>query len=168
MCFAEREDSTVVDGHVASSIRRCARSAWVHLANAGNAPPKWRSAGTAVVRSYHEEMYRRFPYLQCCDDDWKVEQIAMDNYPSWYSSWVKKKKATGEDTCIKDEPEPSTTSVKCPNDATSDLATKKMRTTSQPAAANANNNTPLGSVTISGLDFPVWNLFHDLAYQHSA
>jgi hypothetical protein len=36
------------------------------------------------------QMYQRFPMLQLCESDWKVDQIATDNYPSWYSSWRKK------------------------------------------------------------------------------
>ena len=47
--FAELEDGTVVDGHVAGNIRRCARSVWVHLANKDEAPSKWRSASMLVL-----------------------------------------------------------------------------------------------------------------------
>jgi hypothetical protein len=44
MRFAELKGHTVVDGYVARNIQRCARSAWVHLANKGEAPSKWRSS----------------------------------------------------------------------------------------------------------------------------
>ena len=150
MRFAEIADGTVVDGHIAGNIRRCARSTWVHLANKGEAPQKWRSASMLVIRSYHDEMYRRFPFLQYCDDDWKAEQIAMDNYPSWYSSWCKKSSKAESGANIKDEPE-LLVSTKRPNDATLDTETKKMKITPPPLAQPA-------AVTMQVDGFPAANL----------
>ena len=145
MLFAEFEDGTIVDGHVAGNIRRCARSAWVYLANKGEAPPKWRSASMLIIQSYHKEMYRRFPFLQYCDDNWKVEQIAIDNYPSWYTSWCKKMNSAGGGANIKDEQEPLV-SMKRPNDATLDTETKRMKITPQPASGTMQvNGTSAGS-----------------------
>jgi hypothetical protein len=167
MCFVEHKDGTVVDGHVASNIRQCARSAWVHLANNDKAPTKWRSASMLVIRSYHEELYRRFPFLQYCDNDWKAEQIAMDNYPSWYSSWCKK---TNTATAIKDEAheeEPPSVSTKRPNDAALDTETKRMKIIPQPASVTMQvDGTPAGlgqrSVAFGSSDsnFKVW-VFHE-------
>ena len=37
-------------------------------------------------------MNSRFPELRFCDLDWKSEQIATDNYPSWYATWASKLK----------------------------------------------------------------------------
>ena len=152
MRFAELEDGTVVDGHVAGNIRRAARSTWVHLANNGEAPSKWRSASMLVIRSYHEEMYRRFPFLQYCDDNWKAEQIAMDNYPSWYNSWCKKKDKAESSANIKDEQEPLV-SMKRPNDATLDTESKRMKITPQPASVTIQvDDAPVDSFAVSNSD----------------
>ena len=158
MQYAELEDGTVVDGHVASSIRRCARASWVHLANVGNLPSRWRSASSATLRTYHEEMYRRFPYLQYCDDNWKVEQIAMDNYPSWYSTWRSKNPS---ETHVKDEEiEEPPTAVKCPNDTISDLVTKRPKTSPQLVSVGTEvHNTLQNLATPPSLNFPVRLLF---------
>jgi hypothetical protein len=39
---------------------------------------------------YCLEMCSCFPELKLCDLDWKAEQIATDNYPSWHSTWDSK------------------------------------------------------------------------------
>ena len=33
-------------------------------------------------------MGSRFPELRLCDLEWKIDQIATDNYPSWYTNWL--------------------------------------------------------------------------------
>jgi len=35
----------------------------------------------------------RFPELGLCELDWKAEQIATDNYPSWHTTWSKQQDA---------------------------------------------------------------------------
>lgn len=153
MRFAELEDGTIVDGHAAGNIRRCARSAWVHLANKGEAPSKWRSASAVVIRSYHDEMYRRFPFLQYCDNDWKAEQIAIDNYPSWYNSWCKKTNtARSSVNNIKDEREEPLVSTKRPNDTALDTETKRIKVAPQAASVTIQVDGAVGS---SDLNFKV-------------
>jgi len=52
-------------------------------------------------------MNSRFPELRFCELDWKSEQVATDNYPSWYTTWAFKSKElkheNEEDTIIKPE-----------------------------------------------------------------
>jgi hypothetical protein len=44
-------------------------------------------------------MGNRFPELTYCDFDWKAEQVATDNYPSWYVNMLPK----GETVQTKEE-----------------------------------------------------------------
>jgi hypothetical protein len=97
MLYVEDKNGKVVDGHVASEIRKYARSVWVHIANIYGAPPKWGDAGVKIAQVYREHMYSRFPMLQFCELDWKVDLIATDNYPSWYG-WFGKKSKTDTKT----------------------------------------------------------------------
>jgi hypothetical protein len=90
MLYVEDKNGKVVDGHIASEIRKYARSVWVHIAKVYGAPPKWSDAGVKIAQVYREHMYSRFPFLQFCELDWKVDLIATDNYPSWYSYYIKK------------------------------------------------------------------------------
>jgi hypothetical protein len=85
MRYVEDEKGEAVNGHVATDIRRYARSIWVHIANTCGAPPKWGEAGVKVSQLYRQHMCSKFLILQFCELDWKVDLIATDNYPSWYS-----------------------------------------------------------------------------------
>jgi hypothetical protein len=101
MCYVEDENGDVIDGHVATEIRRYARSIWVHISNNYGAPPKWGDADVKVSQTYRRLMYSRFSMLRLCELDWKVDLIATDNYPSWYSWYAKK--PTGGKTHAKTE-----------------------------------------------------------------
>jgi hypothetical protein len=92
MLYVEDKNGKVVDGHIASEIRKYARSVWVHIAKVYGAPPKWSDAGVKIAQVYHEHMYSRFLFLQLCELDWKVDLIATDNYPLWHSYYIKKLK----------------------------------------------------------------------------
>ncbi|KAF8806943.1 hypothetical protein BYT27DRAFT_7016903, partial [Phlegmacium glaucopus] len=80
-------NGTVVDGHKATEMRRYARLIWVHMANKGGLPLSWGKAGVKLSQVYCREMRQRFPELALYDLDWKADQIATDNYPSWYKNW---------------------------------------------------------------------------------
>ena len=40
-------------------------------------------SGICIRYSYQCEMWQHFPELRLCENYWKAEQIAIDNYPSW-------------------------------------------------------------------------------------
>jgi hypothetical protein len=89
MLFVENEGGDVIDGDRASEIRRVARSIWVQLASAGKAPRSWGKADIVTAEHYKREMRLRFPELRLCALDWKAEQIAIENYPSWHQHYFK-------------------------------------------------------------------------------
>jgi hypothetical protein len=97
MGYVEMEDGEVVDGHAAADIRKYARSIWVHIATTSETgtPAKWGEAGVKNHEAYRTQMYERYPNLQFCESDWKVDQIATDYYPSWYSTWRKNHSESG-------------------------------------------------------------------------
>ena len=83
MRYIELEDGTVINGDRAGDIRKFARSIWVSFSKNGPPPAKWGLADVEMRKTYCREMGNRFPELKYCDLDWKAEQIATDNYPSW-------------------------------------------------------------------------------------
>jgi hypothetical protein len=89
MRFVEFASGGVIDGNWAADIRRHARSIWVYMANTGTPPATWGSADLKTKEVYCREMRNRFKELSFCDVDWKAEQIATDNYPSWRTTWMK-------------------------------------------------------------------------------
>jgi hypothetical protein len=92
MRYVERENGDLIDGDRASEIRKFARAIWVSFGKKRLAPAKWGQAGVETRKDYFQEMNSRFPELRYCDLDWKSEQVATDNYPSWYTTWASKRK----------------------------------------------------------------------------
>jgi len=104
MRYVELEDGKAIDGDRASEIRKFARAIWVSLGKRGLAPAKWGQADVETRKEYCREMNLRFAELRFCDLDWKSEQVATDNYPSWYTTWaskIKELKQENEDDIIK-------------------------------------------------------------------
>lgn len=99
MRYVELEDGTVINGDRAAEIRKFARSIWVSFSKKGPPPSKWGQADIEMRKTYCREMVHRFPELGYCDLDWKADQIATDNYPSWYVNWLPK----GETVQMKEE-----------------------------------------------------------------
>jgi hypothetical protein len=87
MRYVEDENGNVVDGHRAAEMRRYGRLIWVHMANNAGVPLSWGKADVKLSQTYCCEMRQRFPELALCELDWKADQIATDNYPSWYKNW---------------------------------------------------------------------------------
>jgi hypothetical protein len=131
MRYVETDGGVVVDGHRCAEMRRLARSIWVHMANNGGLPTSWRKADVKLSQSYCREMCRKFPELRLCDLDWKADQIATDNYPSWYKNWTETVQKAGgmkqeqEDQTLSDTGVPS--NLKRPNTQPPDHTAKKSK-----------------------------------------
>jgi len=39
-----------------------------------------------VVNEFKTEMHHQFPEFCLCENDWKVQQLATTDYPSWHSN----------------------------------------------------------------------------------
>ncbi|KAF8806798.1 hypothetical protein BYT27DRAFT_7008766, partial [Phlegmacium glaucopus] len=91
MRYMEFEDGQMISGDRASEIRQfaCVQSSsiWVLLANKGAPPATWGATDMESRKLYCQEMCLHFPELRLCDLDWKAEQIATNNYPSWHNTW---------------------------------------------------------------------------------
>ncbi|KAH7905891.1 hypothetical protein BJ138DRAFT_705412 [Hygrophoropsis aurantiaca] len=84
MQFVQHENGDVIDGHRASDIRKHAREIFAHLLRMGTAPKVWGEVGLVAATYYRSEMYRQFPELRLCEQNWKVNMIATDTYSQWY------------------------------------------------------------------------------------
>jgi hypothetical protein len=93
MIYVVDVNGNPVDGHKASIIREAAREIWRHLSKAGKAPEQWKTdVPVDTADTYKYQMARRFEELRLCDNGWKAEQIAVDNYPSWRTNRIKARK----------------------------------------------------------------------------
>lgn len=93
MQYVELEDGTVISGDRATQIRKFARAIWVSVSKTGAPPSKWGQADIQTRQQYLSTMGSRFPELRFCDLEWKMDQIATDNYPSWYTNWLSNREA---------------------------------------------------------------------------
>jgi hypothetical protein len=84
MKYIQDENGTTIDGHRATHMRTIAAGIWGALADAGGAPLTWGKGSLMMREKYNQEMRRRFPEIGLCASDWKAEQIAIDNYPSFH------------------------------------------------------------------------------------
>ena len=125
MRYVELEDGTVINGDRAGDIRKFARSIWVSFSKKGSPPSKWGQADIEMRKTYSREMGLRFPELTYCDLDWKAEQIAIDNYPSWYVNWLPK----GESVQTKEEDGKTGTHAKRSRKASTKITNKRTKVT---------------------------------------
>jgi hypothetical protein len=126
MRYVELEDGTVINGDRAGEIRKFARSIWVSFSKKGPPPSKWGQADIEMRKTYCNEMGHRFPELTYCDFDWKADQIATDNYPSWFANWLPK--GTGEMAQMKEEDGDTGTLTKRSRKASTKTANKRIKT----------------------------------------
>ena len=85
--YIENENGQSVDGYRLSSIRQLARAVWVKFAEMGMAPASWGKANLTLANKYKAEMHRWFPEFRLCENDWKVQQLATTDYPSWHLNY---------------------------------------------------------------------------------
>jgi hypothetical protein len=90
MRYVEDENGEPVDGYLAQHIRTWARGIWIEIAEKGILRAKWGDMGVEDLKYYHREMRRKFPILALCENSWKADQIAIDNYSSWHTSYAPK------------------------------------------------------------------------------
>jgi len=89
-----------VDGHRAGVIRSYARSFWAELSHKGQAPNKWKGESTLqIAENYRLQMANLCVELRLCENGWKADQIAIDNYSSWRTARIKKGQFNTAGTC---------------------------------------------------------------------
>jgi hypothetical protein len=84
--YVENENGRPVDGHRLTAIRQLARKIWNKFADVGQAPLTWGKANMNFTNEYRREICRQFPEFRLCENDWKAELLATENYSSWYSN----------------------------------------------------------------------------------
>ena len=101
MRYIQSSDGTVIDGHRAKEMRNHARAVFVGLADDRKFFASWGDADAMSRRIYYNEMAVRFEELSYCELDWKAEQIAIDVFSGWKTSWTKKQKRTRQESVTK-------------------------------------------------------------------
>ena len=90
MRYVEDKKGESVDGYLAQHIRTWARGVFVEITDRGVLRAKWGDMGVKDLKYYHRKTHRKFPILALCENSWKADQIAIDNYSSWHASYAPK------------------------------------------------------------------------------
>ncbi len=98
MRYVEDASGIAVEENLAAAMRALAQSNWVKFAltNLNTEPLSWGLARVDLRRDYFHQMSAMFVELRLCDADWKANQIATDNYPSWHQGWEIHKQSINE------------------------------------------------------------------------
>lgn len=78
-----------MDGFRLRDLCSHARVIWTRFQQVGHAPSTWGRTDAETVQVYHRKMCTKFPELGLCENDWKADQLATENYPFWFSNHVK-------------------------------------------------------------------------------
>ena len=92
MLYVVNKDGIPVDGFKATEMRKVARTIWIQFRSAGVFPKGWiTDAPLSASDGFKREMQTRFEELRLCENGWKVDQIAIDYYPSWRIGVLRRK-----------------------------------------------------------------------------
>ncbi|KAJ7291874.1 hypothetical protein C8J57DRAFT_1212295 [Mycena rebaudengoi] len=83
MTHIEDTAGRVVDAAHLRVICGVAASIWFGLVESSLAPRKWGQASITVLTQYYREMCHHCPEMRYCANNWKAQQLATTNYPSW-------------------------------------------------------------------------------------
>ncbi|KAL4266676.1 hypothetical protein AB1N83_002493 [Pleurotus pulmonarius] len=109
-----------------SKIRLTMRSAFQQLKRLKLVPETWTKICHLGRKLYLLTVYQAHPELTYCDNFWKAEQLAIDNFPSWHNNHVRIRK----ESVKKEEPVDSKlpSPKRCNSPPAAIVSSKKART----------------------------------------
>jgi hypothetical protein len=116
--YIEGVDGEPVDGYKVRDIRSHARAIWANFQTVARAPPTWGRADAEIINVFRREMRSKFFEFSLCDNDWKADLLATENYPSWYNNHIR------------------TDDIKAEAKVNSSLAAGSKRSTTEPTTEN--------------------------------
>lgn len=103
--YVETADGAPVEEGMLSKIRLTMRSAFQELKRLKLVPDTWTRICHLGRKVYLLTVCRAHPELAFCDNFWKAEQMAIDNFPSWYTNHVRIKKESVKEEAIDAKPQ---------------------------------------------------------------
>jgi hypothetical protein len=145
--YVEDLDGKPVSPDTVRSIRKAARALWFRMHQRGRAPEQWRRIDSEARKLYEAEICRQFPQLSYGEGNWKANQIAQDNYSSWY-----KKNIKGKDAVKTEATESSTTSKRRQDALPSARLTKQRKIEATQAKSKAETHAIAENVPLPAVD----------------
>jgi hypothetical protein len=130
LAFVTTHEGIPITNAQGKAIRKTERHIWAELARQGCDPLSWAKAPITTIQYYRTTMYKNHPELRLCDNHWKVDLLAISDYPSWHRN-PKNSSITAK---IKLEPM-TTSSHTAPSALQGNYTGRKRSTTSQSQAS---------------------------------
>lgn len=135
--FIETADGVLLSEEEMSKIRLTMRSAFQQLKRLKLVPETWTKICHLGRKLYLLTVYQAHPELTYCDNFWKAEQLAINNFPSWHNNHVciRKDSVKKEESVDSKLPSPK----RCNSPSAVVVSSKKART-----EINLDNDTDNG------------------------
>jgi hypothetical protein len=93
--YIELEDGQVVEGDKAANIRKRVRDIFKEMRSSTKMvlPKTWSEAGITERNFFLQELYKDYPYIAYCDDDWKGIFLASRTLSAFHNSLRRKVKS---------------------------------------------------------------------------
>jgi hypothetical protein len=93
--YIELEDGQVVEGDKAANIRKRVRDIFKEMMSSAKMvlPKTWSEAGITERNFFLQELYKDYPYIAFCDDDWKAIFLASRTLSAFHNSLRRKVKS---------------------------------------------------------------------------
>jgi hypothetical protein len=109
--YIELKDGQVVEGDKAANIRKRVRDIFKEMMSSAKMvlPKTWSEAGITERNYFLQELYKDYPYIAFCDDDWKGIFLASRTLSAFHNSLRRKVKlevAENDEKKLKEEKEP--------------------------------------------------------------
>jgi hypothetical protein len=90
--YIELEDGQVVEGDKAANIRKRVRDIFKEMKSSAKMvlPKTWSEAGITERNFFLQELYKDYPYIAFCDDDWKGIFLASRTLSAFHNSLRRK------------------------------------------------------------------------------
>ncbi|KAF8579347.1 hypothetical protein K439DRAFT_1620604 [Ramaria rubella] len=85
LAFLQNEDGSFITKCQLAEICTTACSIYQTLAERGSAPPKWDAVSHKAIHFYCQNMYISHPLFHTGDRDWKVDELATQDFTKWYN-----------------------------------------------------------------------------------
>jgi hypothetical protein len=127
--YVEEEDGAVINGRVAEEIRKHLQLLYKQLGS--QLPESWGKVGI-VQRTYVlNELYKKYPYLALCHNDWKADYLASRGLSSLRST--EKRRTARAGATIKTEVKIEDDNIAPPTDE--EIGMKRKAPTPEPGPA---------------------------------
>jgi hypothetical protein len=103
--YIELEDGQVVEGDKAANIRKRVRDIFKEMNSSTKMvlPKTWSEAGITERNFFLQELYKDYPYIAFCDDDWKAIFLASRTLSAFHNSLRRKIKSEVVEKNLKEE-----------------------------------------------------------------